>query len=131
MAKSTRFPVRIYYEDTDFSGNVYHANYVKFFERARTEWLRALDVHHHLLAEQGIAFAVRHMDISFEAPSHIDDMLEIETRLTEARGARIILKQTAYRSSQILCQANVVIAAINSIGRPARLPKALRDALLG
>src|SRR5690606_25476414 len=76
------FPVRVYYEDTDFSGNVYHAAYLKFFERGRTEFLREMGVHHSELARQGLAFAVRSMQIEFEAAAHIDDELLVETRVT-------------------------------------------------
>lgn len=126
MASSHFFSVRVYYEDTDFSGNVYHANYVKFFERARTEWLRARNIHHSVLAEQGLAFAVRHMDISFEAPSHIDDVLDIETVLESASGARIALTQILRRDDKVLCQAKVTIAVINAAGRPVRVPQTMR-----
>jgi acyl-CoA thioester hydrolase len=80
--------VRVYYEDTDFSGNVYHASYLKFFERGRTEFLRDLGIHHSELAEQGIAFAVRSMQIEFEGAAHIDDlsMSKPASRTFPARG---------------------------------------------
>ena len=81
--------VRIYYEDTDFSGFVYHAAYLKFFERGRTEFLRELGVHHAELAEQGVAFAVRRMEIDFEAAARIDDLLTVETAVEGGSGARL------------------------------------------
>lgn len=120
------FPVRVYFEDTDFSGNVYHAAYLKFFERARTEWLRALGVHHSELAKKGVAFAVRHMDISFEAPAKMDDQLLIETALAGGGGARVRLVQTIRRSDETLCQAEVTVVAMTLSGRPTRLPETLQ-----
>ena len=85
-----RFSVRVYYEDTDFSGIVYHAAYLHFFERARTEFLRSLGVHHSELIRDGIAFAVRSMAIEFEAAARIDDLLEVETRVASLTPARIV-----------------------------------------
>lgn len=120
------FSVRVYFEDTDFSGNVYHAAYLKFFERARTEWLRELGVHHSELALQGLAFAVRHMDISFDAPARIDDQLAVETVLAGGSGARVLLSQTIARSSLILCRAEVMVVAMTDRGRPTRLPETIR-----
>ena len=124
-----RFPVRIYYEDTDFSGNVYHAAYLKFFERGRTEFLRDLGVHHAELAAQGMAFAVRSMELSFEAAAHIDDLLSVTTAVSRVSGARLVLEQTILRGDIVLTRANVVVAAIKTSGGPARLPAALRGLL--
>jgi acyl-CoA thioester hydrolase len=121
-----RFEIRVYYEDTDFSGNVYHAAYLKFMERARTEFLRARGVHHFELAKEGIAFAVRSMSVEFEAAAHIDDMLTVVTRPLGATGARLSLAQSVYRDGQRLLEARLVIVAINATGRPARLPLAIR-----
>jgi len=120
------FSVRVYYEDTDFSGNVYHANYLKFFERARTEWLRAHNVHHAALAREGLGFAVRRMNVSFEAPAHIDDVLDVETVLNEVSGARVEITQILRRKGIILCRTGMSIALINGQGRPVRLPKEVR-----
>lgn len=124
-----RFPVRVYYEDTDFSGNVYHAAYLHFFERARTEFLRALGVHHSELARQGTAFAVRSMEIEFLAGAHIDDALEIRTRVAGWSGARLRLQQAAWRDAEAIAEAVVVVVAIRSGGGAARLPRALLAAL--
>ncbi len=121
-----RFSVRIYYEDTDFSGNVYHAAYLKFFERARTEFLREQGIHHSELAEQGIAFAVRSMELEFIAPARIDDMLDVLTEVVSASGARLVLKQTIVREQTTLTTAQLTVAAIKTSGGPARLPLALR-----
>jgi acyl-CoA thioester hydrolase len=119
------FPVRVYYEDTDFSGNVYHAAYLKFFERGRTEFLRDAGIHHSELAGQGIAFAVRGMDIQFDGAAHIDDLLTVTTAVTQLTGARLILAQTILCGDTILTRANVTVVAIKTSGGPARMPAAI------
>lgn len=123
------FPVRIYYEDTDFSGNVYHAAYLKFFERGRTEFLRDLGVHHAELAKDGVAFAVRAMDIQFDGAAHIDDLLDVTTSVEAMTGARLTLRQAILRDGVVLTRANVVVVAINVAGGATRMPKAIRDKL--
>lgn len=120
------FPVRVYFEDTDFSTNVYHAAYLKFFERARTEFLRAHGLHHAELAREGLAFAVREMTISYDKPAHIDDLLEVQTRLESLSGARFILDQQIARDGQVICRARVTAVLLTLDGRPTRLPQALR-----
>lgn len=125
-----RFPVRVYFEDTDFSTNVYHAAYLKYFERARTEFLRAHGIHHSELIKDGLAFAVREMTISYDRPAHIDDLLEVATRMAEAGGARFVLEQTLTRAGEVICRARVVAVLLNAAGRPVRLPAGLK-ALLG
>jgi acyl-CoA thioester hydrolase len=124
-----RFPVRIYYEDTDFSGNVYHAAYLKFFERGRTEFLRDLGIHHHELAEQGIAFAVRSMELDFIGAARIDDQLVVATEVVESTGVRLVLDQSISRSDTLLTKARVLVVAIKTTGGPARLPADLRARL--
>jgi acyl-CoA thioester hydrolase len=119
------FPVRVYYEDTDFSGNVYHAAYLKFFERGRTEFLREEGVHHSELAAQGLAFAVRAMDIQFNGAAHIDDLLTVTTAVTRLTGARLMLAQAILRGDTILTRANVTVVAIKTSGGPARMPAAI------
>lgn len=129
MSKSHRFPVRVYYEDTDFSGNVYHAAYLHFFERGRTEFLRAEGVHHSELIEEGIAFAVRSMEIDFPRAAHIDDELVVDTAVLEISGARLTLDQSIERRDELVARAKVVVVAIKMDGRATRLPKALVTAL--
>jgi acyl-CoA thioester hydrolase len=119
------FPVRIYYEDTDFSGNVYHAAYLKFFERGRTEFLRDEGIHHSELAGQGIAFAVRSMEIEFDGAAHIDDLLTVITEVAAISGARLTLNQAILRDEKILTRATVVVVAIKTSGGPARMPRAI------
>ena len=126
-----RFPVRIYYEDTDFSGYVYHAAYLKFFERGRTEFLRDLGIHHFELIEQGIAFAVRKMEIDFVGAARIDDLLTVETKVVEATAVRLVLEQTLLRDQTVLTTARVLVVAIKTSGGPVRLPAELRARFTG
>lgn len=127
--------LRVYYEDTDFTGIVYHAAYLKFAERGRSDFLRLCGIHHSELAAgahgEKLAFAVRHMEIDFLAPARIDDLLEVETRLGEARGARIVLDQQVRRGDTALFTARVTVAVISPEGRPRRLPAALVARLAG
>ncbi|WP_067218743.1 tol-pal system-associated acyl-CoA thioesterase [Stappia indica] len=128
-------PVRVYYEDTDFTGVVYHAAYLKFAERGRSDFLRLCGIHHNELASgahgEPLAFAVRHMEIDFHAPARIDDLLEVATHLREARGARIVLAQEVRREGVLLFAAAVTVAVISPEGRPRRLPEALAARLAG
>ena len=121
------FPVRIYYEDTDFSGNVYHAAYLKFFERGRTEFLRDEGIHHSELAAQGIAFAVRSMDIQFDGAAHIDDLLTVTTEVAAISGARLTLSQAILRDETVLTRATVMVVAIKTSGGAARMPRAILE----
>lgn len=127
MSASHRFSVRVYYEDTDFSGAVYHAAYLHFFERARTEFLRAEGIHHSELAKDGIAFAVRSMDIQFIRAANIDDLLVVDTSVLELTGARLTLDQSIERGDELIARAKVVVVAVKA-GRAARLPKAVISA---
>ena len=122
-------PVRIYFEDTDFSGVVYHGSYVRFLERGRSDYVRLLGVHHSELdaGETGepIAFAVHRMEIDFKRPARIDDVVEVLTRPKEVRGARILLSQTIRRGSEILIEAVVTVVLVNRAGRAQRIPESL------
>jgi acyl-CoA thioester hydrolase len=116
--------VRVYYEDTDFSGAVYHANYLKFCERGRSDCLRALGIHHReLFAVDGSGFVVRRMVCDFLKPARIDDLLTVETRFLELAGARMELQQRVLRESDNLFEALVTVALVDGSGRPKRLPK--------
>lgn len=122
-----RLNVRVYFEDTDFSGNVYHAAYLKFFERARTEWLRQKGINHSGLMEKGLVFAARRMEISWEKPAHIDDLVEIETEIAQRSGARVTLAQVMRRGEEVLVTASIEIVMVNKAGRPVRLPEEMFD----
>lgn len=125
-----RFAVRVYYEDTDFSGVVYHAKYLHFLERGRTEMLRDLGVDQVSLfaAEPSLGFAVARMEIDFRRAARMDDLLEIETRVAEVGGASLTLGQRLTRGADLLVEATVRIAVV-SRGRAARLPRPLAELL--
>ncbi|WP_028081503.1 tol-pal system-associated acyl-CoA thioesterase [Solimonas soli] len=127
------FPARVYYEDTDVSGVVYHANYLRFFERARTEWLRALGLGQDaLMRDLGIAFTVANMEIDFRMPARLDDALEIHTAVPLIRRASIVFEQTLYRAGerQLLARAKVRVGCVGSTDfRPVPLPEALERAI--
>ena len=115
-------PVRVYYEDTDFSGLVYHASYLRFCERGRSDCLRLLGVHHHALKEAGLSMVVRRMVCDFIAPARIDEVLEVESRFLAMSGARMEIAQAVARDGQRLFEAAVTVALIDNHGRPRRLP---------
>jgi acyl-CoA thioester hydrolase len=125
-----RLPVRVYFEDTDFSGRVYHARYLHFLERGRSDFLRLLGIHHNELAALGLAFAVRRMALEFLAPAAIDDVLLVETLPGSLSGARIRLAQSIRCNDRLVVAAKVEVALIGPDGRPRRLSPAIRDALL-
>ena len=129
-----RQPVRVYYEDTDFSGIVYHASYLRFMERGRTNYLRLIGADHRALFEQaaaeapGFAFVVRHMSIDFKKPAHMDDLLEIVTAPDDVRGASVMLHQRVVRGEDLLVEARVQVAFVSG-GRARPIPKPLRMAM--
>ncbi|MFQ1006776.1 tol-pal system-associated acyl-CoA thioesterase [Gilliamella apicola] len=125
--KQFNWNARVYYEDTDAGGVVYHARYLAFYERARTEMLRQLDISQQTLLQAGIAFVVKKMDISYDFPARLDDMLTISTQVEQIRKASIIFKQTILnQNKQIISNADVVIACVNMTKmKPCALPKLL------
>jgi acyl-CoA thioester hydrolase len=126
--------VRVYYEDTDFSGIVYHANYLRYMERGRTNYLRLLGTDHRVLFEEtekeapGFAFVVRSMSIDFLKPARMDDVLEILTEPREVKGASITLQQRVVRGDELLVEAHVRVAFVSG-GRARPIPKPLRVAM--
>lgn len=119
------FPVRVYWEDTDAGGIVYHAGYLRFLERGRTELLRSRGVEQQaMLAERGEAFAVRRMTVDFIRPAKLDDLLDVHTRVEALGGASVRLVQEIRRGDEALLLATMTIAFV-SAGRPRRLPPAL------
>jgi len=123
-------PVRVYYEDTDFSGVVYHASYLRFCERGRSDFLRVTGVFHGELEAEGLGFAVRHMEIDFLKPARMDDVLEVETRLAGLSGAALALDQRIVRQGDILFTVRVKVVVVDRRGRPRRLPADLKRRLL-
>jgi acyl-CoA thioester hydrolase len=126
--------VRVYYEDTDFSGLVYHASYLRFMERGRTNYLRLLGADQRALFEEteqeapGFAFVVRSMQIEFLKAARMDDVLEVITAPQEVRGASITLDQRVMRGADVLIEARVQVAFVSG-GRARRIPEALRTAM--
>lgn len=124
------FPVHVYYEDTDLAGIVYYANYLKFIERGRTEWVRDLGIDQgRLKADEGIVFAVRHLEADYLSPARFDDELTVETTLTSITGVRIVLAQEVRRDGDLLFSASVTLVALNEDGMPTRLPANIRQNL--
>jgi len=129
-----RMSVRVYYEDTDFSGIVYHANYLRFMERGRTNYLRLLGADHRALFEEaqaeapGFAFVVRSMQIEFLKPARMDDVLEVTTVTEDVKGASIAVHQRITRAEELLIEAHVRVAFVSG-GRARPIPKALRTAM--
>ena len=122
-----RFALRVYYEDTDLAGIVYYANYLKFIERARTEWVREIGIdQRRLKAEQGIVFAVRRVEADYLSPARFDDLLTVETAVDAVTSARMVLRQRVMRERIALFDARVTLVALADDGRPKRLPAELR-----
>lgn len=122
--KESSISVRVYYEDTDFSGIVYHARHLQFFERGRTEALRDAGISHTglLARDEPLAFAVRKMTTEWATPARIDDLLDVTTRFIEVKGARMRLEQEIRRGEYLIARADVEAACMNLFGKPRRLP---------
>jgi acyl-CoA thioester hydrolase len=131
-ASPHRLSIRIYYEDTDFSGVVYHASYLRFLERGRTETLRDRGIDQAALYGDGgagaLSFAVRHMTIDWLKPARMDDVVSVETRIGAIKGASLTLHQRILRGEELLMTAEVLVALVAD-GKPARMPPYLRAKL--
>lgn len=126
-------PVRVYFEDTDFSGLVYHGSYVRWCERGRSDFLRLLGGDHRKLIDgsggsEPAAFVVRRMSIDFLKPARIDEVLEVETRVKAVGAASLTLFQTVSRGEVKICEAEVVVVLISVAGKPLRISQTLRSA---
>ena len=126
-------PIRIYFEDTDFAGVVYHANFLKFCERGRTDFIRLLGIHHQELAAPDagdpLVFVVRRIEIDYLKPGRLDDMLEVVTRCAEIGGASLTLDQEVRRGDTVLARAKVIVVLVSSSGKPQRIGTLIRSAL--
>jgi acyl-CoA thioester hydrolase len=127
------WPIRVYYEDTDHGGGVYYANYLRFFERARTELLRALGFEQDELAHsQGVLFVVRRAEVDYLRPAVFNDLLRVVSEVTELSRARVVFDQAIYREGdhQPLCRGRMEVACVAAgTFRPARIPAGIRHAL--
>lgn len=126
-----RYPLRIYFEDTDAGGIVYHANYLRFAERARTEALRAMGLpHSEMMLRHGMIFVVRHAELDYQRPARLDDSLVIETTARSVGGASTQLRQRVLRGAEVLVVVDVTLVSVRQeTGRADRIPAAWRDAL--
>ncbi|MXO91936.1 YbgC/FadM family acyl-CoA thioesterase [Pontixanthobacter aquaemixtae] len=123
------YAVRVYYEDTDLSGIVYHANYLRWFERARSDVLRLLEIDQRAAIEAGEgAYAVADLQLKYVRPAKLDDDVVIHTRCTQLKAASVIMHQRAIRGSQLLCEATFRVGFVAPDGRPRRQPEAWRKA---
>ena len=121
------FALRVYYEDTDLAGIVYYANYLKFIERARSEWIATLGIDQRQMKDEtGTVFAVRRVEADYLSPARFGDDLEVKTTTDTVTGARIVLRQDVLRDGELLFSAIVTIVAIGETGHPARLPANIR-----
>lgn len=122
-----RFPIRVYYEDTDMAGIVYYANYLRYIERARSDWVREIGIDQLAMKAEGVVFAVRRIEADYLQPALFDDALEVVTTLEKLSPARMIMAQKVLRAEDVLFTANVTIACIGTGGKPVRLPAELRS----
>ncbi len=125
-----RFPLRVYYEDTDLAGIVYYANYLRFIERGRSEYVRALGIDQVELKEgRGLVFAVRRVEADYLSPARFDDRLEVLTAIGQIGGARLVMAQRVMRGEEILFTAQVTLVLMSLEGRPVRIPADIRARL--
>jgi len=121
------FPVRVYYEDTDLAGIVYYANYLKFIERGRSEWVREMGIDQVAMKrDAGVVFAVRRVEADYLQPAKFDDQLDVSTTISTVSAARIVLDQMVLRDDAVLYAAQVTLVALDAQGRPTRLPAEFR-----
>ena len=125
-AKPFEWPIRVYYEDTDAQGVVYYANYFRFLERARTEWLRTFGYQHYTLADENFLFVVQSANVRYVTPARIDDQLEVQVQLEKLGRASFEFVQRVMRGTELLCEANVRVGCIRGdTFRPAPMPATL------
>ncbi len=125
-----RMTIRVYYEDTDLAGIVYYANYLKFIERGRSEWVRSLGLDQtQLKTDMGLVFAVRRVEADYLLPARFDDVLDVETEPLKVSGARIVVAQRVRRGDDLLFEATVILAVLTETGRAGRLPAEYRQRL--
>ncbi|WP_142494172.1 tol-pal system-associated acyl-CoA thioesterase [Thalassobius litoralis] len=119
--------IRVYYEDTDMAGIVYYANYLRYIERARSEWVRELGIDQRELKENGLVFVVRRVQADYLAPARLDDLLTVETETTQLTGVRWILEQRVKLGEDVLFHAMVTVVMMTDTGHPTRMPANIRQ----
>jgi len=120
------FSLRVYYEDTDMAGIVYYANYLRYIERARSDWVREMGIDQLQMKANGVVFAVRRIEADYVSPAQFDDELEVRTSLASIGPARMVMRQQVWRGDTLLFEAEVTIVCVNASGKPVRLPAKLR-----
>ncbi|WP_300516214.1 tol-pal system-associated acyl-CoA thioesterase [Aliiroseovarius sp.] len=123
------FPIRVYYEDTDMAGIVFYANYLRYIERARSDWVRRMGIDQGEMRADGLIFAVRRVEADYLAPARFDDELTVTTSTGQMTGARLVLDQVVRRGDEVLFEAVVTIVCLTVTGQPARLPALLRQSV--
>ncbi|MEX0350448.1 MAG: tol-pal system-associated acyl-CoA thioesterase [Paracoccaceae bacterium] len=124
-----RFPIRVYYEDTDMGGIVYHANYLRYIERARSDWVRHLGNDQNAMREAGIVWVVRKIEAEYLASARFDEELMVETKMTKLSGVRLTMSQVVRRGDTEIFRATVTAVCMNAAGKPVRLPAEIRALL--
>ncbi len=122
-------PIRVYYEDTDMAGIVYYANYLRYIERARSDWARGLGIDQNVMKAQGLVFAVRRVEADYLMPARLDDELVAVTEVLQVTGARLVMDQVVLRGKDKLFHAVVTVVVITDTGYLARMPAKLRQML--
>lgn len=120
------FPIRVYYEDTDMGGVVYHANYLRYIERARSDWVRKLGNDQNAMRDDGVVWVVRNLEADYLASAKFDDELTVETDVVAISGVRLTMAQLVLRGETEIFRATVTAVCINSEGKPIRLPAEIR-----
>lgn len=120
------FSLRVYYEDTDMAGIVYYANYLRYIERARSDWVREMGIDQLQMKANGVVFAVRRIEADYVSPAQFDDELEVRTSLASIGPARMVMRQQVWRGDTLLFEAEVTIVCVKASGKPVRLPAKLR-----
>ncbi|MFD3191696.1 tol-pal system-associated acyl-CoA thioesterase [Sedimentitalea sp. HM32M-2] len=126
---SHRFPLRVYYEDTDMGGIVYHANYLRYIERARSDWVRRLGSDQNAMRAAGLVFVVRRIEADYLATAKLDDELVVETAVQRLSPARLVLDQVVLRGETPVFRAVVTVVCMSAAGQPVRLPAEIRASL--
>ena len=126
---SHHYKVRVYYEDTDMGGVVYHANYLRYIERARSDWVRRLGNDQNAMREAGIVWVVRRIEADYRAAAKFEDELDIDTDMVSISGARLVMEQSVRRGDQVIFHAMVTAVCMNDKGKPVRLPAEIRALL--
>lgn len=124
-----KLDIRVYYEDTDMAGIVYYANYLRYIERARSDWVRGLGIDQRAMKEDGQVFVVRRVEADYLVSAHLDDELVVETEVVQVTGARLIMDQVVKRGGEALFHAIVTVVVVNDGGQVARMPANIRQLL--